>query len=107
MLTGGEDLAPTAQTPDDSCRCQERSLHPPSPHPGSGALAPVSLPPKPVAAFLSFLLSSKEYLVSEVQSVSLPQELTFPPGLSDGGYLREQLVTYHFLQKRTLAVGEP
>lgn len=52
-----------------------------------------------MAAFLSFLLSSEEYLISKVQSVPLPQKPAFPPGLSDGGYLREQLVTYHFPQK--------
>lgn len=90
-----------AQTPDpdDSCRCQEQSVRPSSPHPGNGAVSLVSFSRKPVAGILSFLLSSKEYFISKVQSVSLPQELAFPPGLSDGGCLKEQLVTYHFPQK--------
>ena len=38
----------------------------------------VSLPRKSVAWILSFLFSSKEYLISQVRSVSLPEELTFP-----------------------------
>lgn len=69
-----------AQTPapDDSARCQKQSFHPSSPRPGSGAVSLVSLPWKLVAGILSFLLSSKEDLISKVQSVSLPQELPFP-----------------------------
>lgn len=70
-----------------------------SPHPGDGAVVLLSRPQKPVAGILSFLCSSKEYFVSKVQSVSLPEELVSPPGLSDCGYLREQPVTYHFPQK--------
>lgn len=64
--------------PDDGARCQEQSFHPSSPRPGNGAVSPVSLPRKLVAGILSFLLSSKEYLISKVQSVSLPQEFPFP-----------------------------
>lgn len=64
--------------PEDGARCQEQSFHPSSPRPGTGAVSPVSLPRKLVAGILSFLLSSKEYLISKVQSVSLPQEFPFP-----------------------------